>query len=32
MHISNTVLSTVKLGPPDLTKSRTFTIAFKLAL
>ena len=32
MHISNTVLSTVKLGPPDLTKSRTFTLRFDLDL
>ena len=31
-HISKMVLSTVKIGPPDLTKSRTFTLSFKLAV
>ena len=31
-HISKTVLSTVHLGPPDLTKSRTFTLKFELAV
>ena len=31
-HISKTVLSTVKKGPPDLIKSRTFVIRFRLAL
>ena len=31
-HISKMVLSTVQLGPPDLTKSRTFTLRFKLAV
>ena len=29
-HISKTVLSTVHLGPPDWTKSRTFTARFSL--
>ena len=31
-HISKMVLSTIKIGPPDLTKSRTFTLRFRLAL
>ena len=30
IHISKMVLSTVNLGPPDLTKSRTFSIRFVL--
>ena len=29
-HISKTVLSTVHFGPPDLTKSRTFALRFRL--
>ena len=32
LHISKMVLPTVNLGPPDLTKSRTFTLRFKLAV
>ena len=32
MVLNGSVLSTVKSGPPDLTKSRTFTITFNLAL
>ena len=31
-HISKTVLSTVHLGPPNWTRSRTFTLRFTLAL
>ena len=31
-HISNTVPSTVHLGPPHLTKSRTFTLTLTLDL
>ena len=31
-HISKMVLSTVKSGPPNWTKSRTFTITFTLAM
>ena len=31
-HISKTVLPTVKMGPPDLTKSRTFTLRFQLVV
>ena len=31
-HISKTVPSTVHFGPPDLIKSRTFTITFTLAV
>ena len=31
-HISKTVLSTVHLGPPNWTKSRTFTLRFVLDL
>ena len=30
-HISKMVLSTVKIGPPDLTKSRTLMLRFRLA-
>ena len=29
---SKVVLPTVKLGPPDWTKSRTFVLVFRLAL
>ena len=32
MALNGSVLSTVKSGPPDLTKSRTFTVRFKLAV
>ena len=32
IHISKMVLPTVNLGPPDLTKSRTFSLKFKLEL
>ena len=32
IHISKTVLSIVKIGPPDLIKSRTFTLRVRLAL
>ena len=31
-HISKMVLSIVKIGPPNWTKSRTFILKFKLAL
>ena len=31
-HSSKTVLSTVKIGPPNWTKSRTFTLRFVLDL
>ena len=31
-HISKMVLSTVKIGPPDLIKSRTFTLRLALDL
>ena len=31
-HISKTVPPIVQLGPPDLTKSRTFTLRFRLVL
>ena len=31
-HISKMVLSTVKIGPPNWTKSRTFTLRFALDL
>ena len=31
-HIPKTVLSTVHLGPPYWTKSRTFTITFTLVM
>ena len=31
-HISKTVPPTIHLGPPDLTKSRTFTLRFVLDL
>ena len=31
-HISKTVLSTVHFGPPNWTKSRTFTLRFILEL
>ena len=31
-HISNMVPSTVHSGPPDLIKSRTFTLRVRLAL
>ena len=31
-HISKTVPPIIHLGPPDLTKSRTFTLRFKLAV
>ena len=30
-HISKMVLFTVKIGPPNWTKSRTFQLRFKLA-
>ena len=30
-HSSKTVLSTVKIGPPNWTKSRTFTLRFRLS-
>ncbi len=32
IRISKMVLPTVNLGPPDLTKSRTFSLKFKLEL
>ena len=32
IHSSKRVLPTVNLGPPNWTKSRTFTLRFKLAL
>ena len=31
-HISKMVLPTVQLGPPNWTKSRTFTLRFRLAV
>ena len=30
--LNGSVVSTVDVSPPDLTKSRTFTLTFKLAL
>ena len=32
MALNGSVLSIVKSGPPDLTKSRTFTLRFRLAV
>ncbi len=32
IRISKTVLPTVKSGPPDLIKSRTFSLRFRLAV
>ena len=31
-HISKTVLASVHVGPPNLIKSRTFTLTVRLAL